>query len=68
VIGDIRKHLEVAERILAHEAKFTPEIPAMADAIDEKDLVGQVDAHLGGASARPAVAAKGPANDDQAGH
>jgi chromosome segregation ATPase len=67
VIGDIRKHLEVAERVLAHEAKFTPVLPAMADAIDEKDLVGQVDAHLGGAAARPAVASKGPANDDQAG-
>ena len=68
VIGDIRKHLEVAERVLAHEAKFTPALPAMADAIDEKDLVGQVDAHLSGAAARPAVAAKGPANDDQTGH
>lgn len=59
VIGDIRKHLEVAERVLAHEAKFTPSLPA--DAVDEKDLVNQVDLHLNGGSA--AVSANASAAD-----
>jgi chromosome segregation ATPase len=46
VIGGIRKQLEVAERVLAHEAKFTPSLPG--DVLDEKDLVAQVDAYVNG--------------------
>ncbi|HEX4795706.1 MAG TPA: hypothetical protein VH370_18090 [Humisphaera sp.] len=46
VIGDIHKQLDVAEHVLAHEAKFTQSIPV--DAVDEKDLLTQVDRHLTG--------------------
>jgi chromosome segregation ATPase len=63
VIGDIHKHLEVAERVLAREAKFTPSLPE--EAVDEKDLLKQVDAHLNGGS--PAVAAN-PQNSDRIFH
>lgn len=44
VVGEIRKQLEVTEHVLAHEAKFTQPVPV--DAIDEKDLLTQVDARL----------------------
>jgi chromosome segregation ATPase len=44
-IGDIRKQLDVAERVLAHEAKFAQSLPP--DVVDEKDLLTQVDKHLG---------------------
>ena len=44
VVGDIRKQLEVAEHVLAHEAKFTQSVPI--NIVDEKDLLSQVDAHL----------------------
>jgi chromosome segregation ATPase len=40
VISEIKKRLDVAERVLAHEAKFTKPIPV--DVIDEKDLVSEV--------------------------
>jgi chromosome segregation ATPase len=58
-IGEIHKHLEVAERVLAHEASFTPSLPP--EAIDEKELVNQVDAHL--TSPRPEIAAGGKGSD-----
>lgn len=45
VVGDIRKQLAVAEHVLAHEAKFTHEMPI--DTVDEKDLLTQVDEHFG---------------------
>lgn len=44
LIGDIRKRLDVAERVLAHEATFIQ--PIMIDVIEEKDLLSQVDAYL----------------------
>jgi hypothetical protein len=44
VIEEIKKRLDVSERILAHEAQFTAEIPI--DAVDEKDLVQQVDEYF----------------------
>ena len=44
VIEEIKKRLDVSERILAHEAQFTPEIPV--DTINEKDLVQQVDEYF----------------------
>lgn len=53
VIGNIHKQLDVAERVLAHEAKFTQSVPL--NVMDEKDLLTQVDQHLGGGT--PAVAA-----------
>lgn len=45
VVGEIRKQLDVAEHVLAHEAKFTQPVPI--DVVDEKDLLTQVDARLG---------------------
>jgi hypothetical protein len=63
-VEDIRRELAVSERVLAHEAKFTQPLPTGAinaiDAVDDKDLVMQVDAHLSGKvdkSAKPAVTA-----------
>ena len=51
VIGDIHKQLDVAEHVLAHEAKFTQSIPV--DAVDEKDLLTQVDRHPDRRNAEP---------------
>lgn len=48
VIGNIHKQLDVAEHVLAHEAKFTQSVPV--DVVDEKDLLTQVDQHLNGSS------------------
>ena len=60
VVGEIRKQLEVTEHVLAHEAKFTQPIPV--DAVDEKDLLRQVDARLGESDPQPVAAA---AKDDK---
>ena len=49
LIGEIRKQLDVAERVMAREAKFTSPIPL--DVVNEKDLVAQVDEHLGNGKA-----------------
>lgn len=46
LIREIRKRLDVAERVLAHEARFVEPIPV--DTISEKDLIAQVDEHLAG--------------------
>ncbi len=44
LISEIRKRLDVAERVLAHESKFVESIPVGApDAVPETDLVAQVD-------------------------
>jgi predicted nucleic acid-binding Zn-ribbon protein len=48
VVGEIRHHLDVAEHVLAHEAKFTDSVPV--DVVSEKDLLQQVDANLNGSS------------------
>jgi chromosome segregation ATPase len=59
LIAEIKKQLDVAERVLAHESHFVQPIPV--DAISEKDLVNEIDAHLAGAkapSADPTVAAQ----------
>lgn len=44
VIGEIKKRLDVAERVLAHESQFVQEVPV--DTINEKDLVQQVDEYF----------------------
>ncbi len=44
VLADIKKQLDVAERVLAHESKFAEEIKV--DTIDEKELVASVDDHF----------------------
>jgi chromosome segregation ATPase len=49
LIAEIKKQLDVAERVLAHESRFVQPIPV--DAISEKDLVNEIDAHLAGAKA-----------------
>jgi predicted nucleic acid-binding Zn-ribbon protein len=57
-VADIRKHLEIAEHVLAHEAQFTQSVP-LVDVINEQDLLKQVDAHLNG-NAAPTVAQSVP--------
>lgn len=44
LIRQIRTRLDVAERVLAHEARFVE--PIAIDTIDEKELMLQVDEHL----------------------
>jgi hypothetical protein len=44
VISEIKKRLDVAERVLAHEARFVQ--PIEIDVINEKDLLSQVDEHF----------------------
>lgn len=46
LINEIRTRLDVSERVLAHEARFTETIPV--DDMDEADLVAQVREHLDG--------------------
>lgn len=57
LISQIKQKLDVAERVLAHEAKFVQ--PIAVDVIDEKDLVAQVDAYLApaGATTQPSAVA-----------
>ena len=57
LIGQIRRRLDVAERVLAHEARFTESIPV--DTVDEKDLLAEVTEYLGdSAEAPPAAVAR----------
>ena len=44
LIGDIKKRLDVAERVLAHENSFVAEIDI--DVVNEKELLAEVDAHF----------------------
>ena len=61
LIRQIKTRLDVAERVLAHEARFVQ--PIAVDTIDEKDLLTQVDEHLNpdkvSAAAKPPVVALG---------
>lgn len=41
LIADIKKRLDVAERVLAHESRFVQDIPL--DTVNEKDLLVQID-------------------------
>lgn len=56
LLGDIRKRLDVAERVLAHEARFTQ--PIEMKTTSEKELVAQVDEFLskGATTTAPALA------------
>ena len=45
LIADIKKQLDVAERVLAHKAKFVDPIP-LETTVNEKELLGEVDAYL----------------------
>ncbi len=60
VIAEIRKRLDISERILAHEAQFTQEIPV--DTINEKDLMQQVDDYFTPASSSGQQAQAAEAN------
>ena len=44
LIAQIKKRLDVAERVLAHEAQFVQ--PIEIDTIDEKELLTQIDEHF----------------------
>lgn len=61
LISQIKKQLDVAERVLAHEARFTEAIPV--DTVKEGELVAAVDDHFN-KSPQPALAAK-PIDEDQ---
>lgn len=63
LIGDIRKRLDVAERVLAHEARFTQ--PIEIDAVNEKDLVAQVDEFLTRSQPTATAPSMGPLADPQ---
>ncbi len=44
LIAEIKKQLDVAERVLAHEARFVE--PIQVDTVSEKDLLTQIDEHF----------------------
>ena len=44
LIAEIKKQLDVAERVLAHQSSFIQ--PIQIDVVSEKDLVDQVNDHL----------------------
>ncbi len=46
LINKIKKRLDVAERVLAHESAFVESIPI--DTVTEKDLLAQIDEHFYG--------------------
>jgi hypothetical protein len=52
LVSQIRQQLNVAEHVLAREAKFTQPIPV--DVIDESDLLTRVDQHFGNGKATAA--------------
>jgi hypothetical protein len=55
VLADIKKQLDVAERVLAHESRFTEEIKV--DVVDEKELTASVDEHFGNTKAPESLSA-----------
>lgn len=55
LITQIRKRLDVAERVLAHEAHFVAAVPF--DVINEQDLLAEVDAYIAPAEQSTRLAA-----------
>jgi hypothetical protein len=51
-IGEIRRQLDISDRMLAQEARFSQPMPI--DTVNEKDLLSQVDAQLSGHPSQPA--------------
>jgi hypothetical protein len=51
LIAEIKKQLDVAERVLAHQSKFIE--PIEVDVVSETDLVKQVDEHLATSPSAP---------------
>jgi len=67
LIGQIKRRLDIAERILAHEARFVQ--PVSVERIGEKDLLEQVDEYFAPTSqddpgVRDEIADAGPARKD----
>jgi hypothetical protein len=66
LVGEIRQQLNIAEHVLAREAKFTQPIPV--DTIDPQDLVARVARHFDGGRgtdvASPAAAIAPPAGKE----
>lgn len=54
LVTEIRQQLQVAERVLARDAKFTQ--PIAIDIVDEKELLTRVDQHFATPSAAPTTA------------
>jgi len=52
LITEVRKRLDVAERVLAHEAKFIQPMPV--DTVSESDLILQVDEYFSDDDVQPA--------------
>jgi BMFP domain-containing protein YqiC len=48
LIGQIKNRLDVAERVLAHQADFVQNIPI--EVVDEQDLLAEMDDYFGGTS------------------
>jgi predicted nucleic acid-binding Zn-ribbon protein len=59
LVSEIRQQLNVAEHVLAREAKFTQPIPV--DVIDPQDLVTRVERHFSGEKSTAVVTAPAPA-------
>jgi hypothetical protein len=55
LIAHIKKRLDVAERVLAHESRFVQSIPV--DVIVEKDLLAEIDEHFQADDASPSQVA-----------
>jgi hypothetical protein len=56
LIGEVKKRLDVAERVLAHEAKFVQPM-LLQDTVNESDLLTQVDEYMSGDTAPKATPA-----------
>jgi chromosome segregation ATPase len=54
LLSDVKKQLDISERVLAYDAKFTKPIPI--DTIDEKGLLSAIDNHFSAPTTRPALA------------
>jgi chromosome segregation ATPase len=57
LIGDIKKRLDVAERVLSHEGRFVE--PIKIDVVNEKDLLSQVQEYFHGGCKTAAVGVGG---------
>jgi len=53
LIDQIKRRLDVAERVLAHESRFVQSIPV--DAVTEEDLLAQIDEYFGPADEQKEV-------------
>ncbi len=51
LIADIKKQLDVSERVLAHESRFVE--PMVIDVLDEKDVTRQADEYLANRNGSP---------------